>query len=182
MLPGCKQLSNKCAKCNCTCLCSSAYMSFCRQPQDSSLQSVASCADEIDRRPEVILAAHHVLCASACSSASALHAECGILRSSDFAGLAWEHEAPPAEASDVLRVHEWTYVRHLKSYCEQLLDDPAVVGELDPDTGLGRESFDVALVAAGAACQAVDRVVAGKVWAPGWSGSWDEAMSGWCHD
>ena len=118
-----------------------------------------------------------MLYAFVCYSASSLRADCGILRSSDFASLAWEHEAPPAEASDVLRVHEWTYVRHLKSYCEQLLDDPAVVGELDPDTGLGRESFDVALVAAGAACQAVDRVVAGKVRAQGLSGSWDEATS-----
>lgn len=45
--------------------------------------------------------------------------------------------------------------------CMSLADDPAVVGHLDPDTTLSHHSFQAALRAAAAVCQAVDAVVDG---------------------
>jgi acetoin utilization deacetylase AcuC-like enzyme len=40
-----------------------------------------------------------------------------------------------------------------------LPDNPAVIGHLDPDTALSHHSFQAALRAAAAVCQAVDAVV-----------------------
>jgi hypothetical protein len=42
-------------------------------------------------------------------------------------------------------------------------DTPASVSHLDPDTAISHHSFTAALTAAGACCQAVDDVMAGKV-------------------
>jgi acetoin utilization deacetylase AcuC-like enzyme len=42
-------------------------------------------------------------------------------------------------------------------------DMPAVLGQLDSDTAVCRDSFKAALAAAGACCAAVDDVLSGKV-------------------
>ena len=41
-------------------------------------------------------------------------AERGILRTSSFQDLRWDEGAHPAAVSDVLRVHEWSYVLAVK--------------------------------------------------------------------
>lgn len=65
--------------------------------------------------------------------------------------------------ADILRVHDWSYVRSLQHLCASLPDDPAVVGHLDGDTAISRGTFDAALVAVGGICNAVDQVVKGQV-------------------
>ena len=86
----------------------------------------------------------------------------GVLRGPPFSSLAW-HTAPRrASAPDVLRVHEWSYVRRLQAACAGIPDDPAAVGHLDGDTAVCAASFDAALVAAGAVCDAVDAVLDGR--------------------
>ena len=73
-------------------------------------------------------------------------------------GLASEFERPawqPATRERVGRVHSPDYLRHLESRAQ------AGGGYLDPDTPSSGQSFAVALKAAGAVCDAVDRVVRG---------------------
>lgn len=38
----------------------------------------------------------------------------GILLGQGFQGLQWQRHAAPSPLSDVLRVHEWNYVRRLQ--------------------------------------------------------------------
>jgi acetoin utilization deacetylase AcuC-like enzyme len=49
--------------------------------------------------------------------------------------------------ADVLRVHEWSYVRSTQYLCEELSDDE--LGHLDGDTVISRLSFEAAMYAAG---------------------------------
>ncbi len=88
-------------------------------------------------------------------------AELGILRSAEFADLEWETWPPHARITDILRVHEWSYVRTLQNTCGAL--EGQELGYLDGDTALSAGSFTAALAAAGAVIAAVDRVVKQQV-------------------
>ncbi|QDZ21400.1 putative histone deacetylase [Chloropicon primus] len=89
----------------------------------------------------------------------------GILTSSEFTAngaYLWEHNPPKAKMSDVLRVHEWHYIKHVKDVCEGLSEDGNDVdgiGSLDGDTQISRFTFDAAFVAAGASIMAVDKLM-----------------------
>jgi acetoin utilization deacetylase AcuC-like enzyme/ankyrin repeat protein len=90
----------------------------------------------------------------------------GILRTREFApssaaALDWDEAPHPAPLGDVLRVHDWAYVRGVQAACARLPDSPRAVGHLDGDTAVSRGSWPAALGAAGAACAAVDAVVGG---------------------
>ena len=89
----------------------------------------------------------------------------GALRSSELAkDILWEPEARAAALADVLRVHEWNYIRQIQSKCEGIARDAETsdgIDNLDGDTTLSRESFAAALHAAGSVCQAVDLVAKG---------------------
>lgn len=52
-------------------------------------------------------------------SITKLCAEEGILRSSEFAHLQWDERDRLAPLSDILRVHEWNYVRKIQVSCTQ---------------------------------------------------------------
>lgn len=87
----------------------------------------------------------------------------GALRTREMA-LEWNEDCRKACMGDVLRVHEWSYVRKLQHTTEQLASDPftsAGIGQLDGDTTLSSKSFDAALFAAGSVCQAVDQLMEG---------------------
>ncbi|GAB4814038.1 hypothetical protein N2152v2_001084 [Parachlorella kessleri] len=88
----------------------------------------------------------------------------GALRATEFEGsLRWD-EAPKAAAlSDVLRIHDWAYVRRIQALCDQIPDSPASVGHLDGDTAVSHHTFAAALAAAGAVCSAVDALVRREV-------------------
>ena len=87
----------------------------------------------------------------------------GILRAAGFAALEWEQGTRLAPIGDVLRVHEWSYVRSLQHLCSAIPDTPGAVGHLDGDTAISHGTFQAALAAAGGVCEAIDRVVQGKV-------------------
>ena len=91
----------------------------------------------------------------------------GALRSEDMSNsLIWIPECRAATISDVLRVHEWPYIRVLQSRVERLSNDPELVsgiGNLDGDTTVSRKTYEAALRAAGSLCQGVDMVLEGKV-------------------
>ena len=72
-------------------------------------------------------------------------------------------DVPSATMSDVLRCHDWAYVRGVASACAKLVDSPGSVGHLDADTAISHLSYLAALKAAGAVCEGVDQVMAGKV-------------------
>ena len=87
----------------------------------------------------------------------------GILRSREFNRLAWDERTQRAAMGDILRVHEWAYVRMLRDRCAALPRTQAAAGALDSDTAFSHGTFSAALAAAGAVCTAVDAVMAGKV-------------------
>lgn len=85
----------------------------------------------------------------------------GILRCSEFDGCKWEAEARRATMSDVLKIHEYTYIENIQRLCNLIPNNPHCIGHLDGDTGISRWSFEAALRAAGSVCDAVDRIMAG---------------------
>jgi acetoin utilization deacetylase AcuC-like enzyme/ankyrin repeat protein len=87
----------------------------------------------------------------------------GILRTCDFENaLRWDERPRRAPMGDILRVHNWAYVRKIQSICQGIEDDPSEVGHLDPDTAISHRTFSAALAAAGAVTHAVDEVVTGR--------------------
>ena len=88
----------------------------------------------------------------------------GILTATEFGQpeYLWENDPPKAKMSDVLRVHEWHYIRHVQEVCDTLsdhADDVDGIGSLDGDTQISRFTFDAAFVAAGASILGVDKVM-----------------------
>eukprot|EP00238_Polyblepharides_amylifera_P000660 CAMPEP_0196572032 /NCGR_PEP_ID=MMETSP1081-20130531/2154_1 /TAXON_ID=36882 /ORGANISM="Pyramimonas amylifera, Strain CCMP720" /LENGTH=829 /DNA_ID=CAMNT_0041889213 /DNA_START=35 /DNA_END=2524 /DNA_ORIENTATION=+ len=102
------------------------------------------------------------------------HPDRGILRSSllSDARTVWPSSVSPAAMVDVLRVHDYPYVKRLQEVCARLnrstptvfdQDVPIVnIGQLDSDTAICSASFQAALFAAGAAITAVNEVVSGR--------------------
>ena len=90
----------------------------------------------------------------------------GALWGSDLApSLSWVPQCRPAAMSDVLRVHEWPYVRRIQGFCDSIPSDPegeGGIGSLDGDTTLCHDSFTAALCAAGAVTHGVDMVCRGQ--------------------
>lgn len=100
----------------------------------------------------------------------------GCLRGSDLASrVQFIENCKPASMGDVLRVHEWGYVRRLQATCEQVqrlsggipadlaAEERCGITHLDGDTALSRESFRAAMYAAGSLCQGVDMVIKKEV-------------------
>lgn len=123
--------------------------------------------DDDDAPPENIKRLEVLLCDQA-----------GCLRSEDLPGskdLLWIEECRRAAISDVLRVHEWSYVSRIENVCSSIAPPLDGVSEedysnmrgaimhLDGDTALSRLSYSAALRAAGSVCQAVDLVLNGEV-------------------
>lgn len=92
----------------------------------------------------------------------------GTLRSADITNRTrLVTGAPPAAMSDVLRVHEYEYVRRVLSKVGEAAPQAGdVSGQgiklMDSDTAVSRHSWHAALRAAGAVCAAIDSVVAGE--------------------
>jgi acetoin utilization deacetylase AcuC-like enzyme len=86
-------------------------------------------------------------------NAHRLEAILKTLRESDVAGRLQSVKPGPAKREDLARCHHEELVDHVKAVCDR--------GEryLDADTGISRESYDVALLAAGGALGAVDEVM-----------------------
>jgi len=77
-----------------------------------------------------------------------LHPLRGVLRSQDLRShLFLQPSTRPAALADVLRVHEWSYVRRVQARCEQLQGSSLAL--LDGDTAVCGLSFQAALHAAG---------------------------------
>ena len=92
-----------------------------------------------------------------------LHPSAGALRAAEFASVLELDETTdtPAELGDVLRCHEWAYVRQLQTAIRGVPDAPGVVGSLDGDTAVAAGSWKAALAAAGAVTRGVDAVLRG---------------------
>jgi len=90
----------------------------------------------------------------------------GVLRRAAFKSCSWLTDAAAANMSQILRVHEYSYVRKLLRVCGTVQNTPEPgkhdIAHVDPDTAVSRGSFDAAAAAAGAAIAAVDAVAAGK--------------------
>eukprot|EP00594_Rhizosolenia_setigera_P016194 CAMPEP_0178956252 /NCGR_PEP_ID=MMETSP0789-20121207/10120_1 /TAXON_ID=3005 /ORGANISM="Rhizosolenia setigera, Strain CCMP 1694" /LENGTH=1159 /DNA_ID=CAMNT_0020638099 /DNA_START=71 /DNA_END=3550 /DNA_ORIENTATION=- len=90
-----------------------------------------------------------------------INEEVGILRSGEFQSCSWETQVRRAAMADVLRVHDYSYIERVSQFCASIPDHPSTVASLDPDTAVSRWSFEAALRAAGAVCDAVDKVMIG---------------------
>ncbi len=81
----------------------------------------------------------------------------------DSARFAWEEDPPACEMVDVLRVHDWAYLKRVRDACAQLpRDNPNVQATLDGDTTVSAGTWEGALRAAGAAVFATDAVLDGR--------------------
>lgn len=88
--------------------------------------------------------------------------EFGVLRAESFAPLLRVDQARPAPLVDVLRVHEYRYVRSLMERVGRL-DTPFQRIPIDSgDTKVTRQSWEAALHAAGCVLEAVDLIVSGQ--------------------
>jgi hypothetical protein len=90
----------------------------------------------------------------------------GVLRSTVFKDrLEFYPDAQPAPISDIVRVHEWSYIQRVEKVCSKLPDeveDEEHLGSLDGDTSISKGTYLAALSASGAVCEAVDLVINGK--------------------
>jgi len=86
----------------------------------------------------------------------------GSLRTTEFQDMSVDTEGVPCEMSDVLKVHEWSYVQRIQKACLSIPDNPSTVGHLDGDTAISHSTWRGALEAAGAVCRAVDKVMEGQ--------------------
>ena len=91
----------------------------------------------------------------------------GTLRGKDFKSLNVEYvsEVEPAAWVDVLRCHEYAYLKKVQRICDKLPDirmAPRAIGTIDGDTAVCSQSFNAALSAAGATIEAVERIVSGE--------------------
>ncbi len=90
----------------------------------------------------------------------------GILKTSNMKSqLNWVL-AKPAAIGDILRVHDWSYVRKVHHSCvmagkSQLKNEK--IDHLDGDTAISSLSFAAALHATGAACNGVDMILKEEV-------------------
>lgn len=100
----------------------------------------------------------------------------GCLRGSDLASrVKFVDNCKSATMGDVLRVHEWGYVRRVQATCEAVerlsegipadlaAEERSGITHLDGDTALSRETFRAAMHAAGSLCQGVDMVIKKEV-------------------
>lgn len=89
-----------------------------------------------------------------------LDEQTGTLRTTEFDEVTMDGAAPRCAIADVLRVHEYAYVKRIEDLCAGLEGD--TLGSLDPDTTVSAASFDAAMHAAGAVCEGVRRVCSGE--------------------
>ena len=78
------------------------------------------------------------------------------LKQSDFWDQLHHIEAKPATLDQIYYVHDRTHVDRVKLHCQRAIP-------LDYDTPVSRESFDVALLAAGGVLRAIDQIIEGNV-------------------
>ncbi len=84
----------------------------------------------------------------------------GTLRSKKLENDVEWGTATPAKISDVLKVHDWSYVQRIRNICERLPKEESLA-RLDGDTTISKESYNAAMLAAGSLCDAIDNVIKG---------------------
>ena len=76
-------------------------------------------------------------------------------------------EPTPAALSDIELAHDRMFVASLRGLSDQLIEDMLAGGpshaNVDPDTSINKHTWDAALMAAGAAIDATDAVIAGEL-------------------
>jgi acetoin utilization deacetylase AcuC-like enzyme len=89
------------------------------------------------------------------------------LQASGLGALLERREATPAALADLELAHGRMHLAALRGLSDQLRDDINAGGpahaQIDPDTSINVHSWDAILVAAGAAIDAVDAVMAGEM-------------------
>lgn len=73
------------------------------------------------------------------------------------------HEQGCCSEAVVYTMHELFSFGSMQQLCTALPDDPAAIGQLDPDTALSRTTWAAALAGVGACCHAIDCIMHKKV-------------------
>lgn len=85
----------------------------------------------------------------------------GALLTSDLSFATWKKATNPAHISDILRVHEYSYILNLKKAINKI-PELSFPQKFDIDTLITKESYNAALLAANCVIEAIDEVVQGK--------------------
>lgn len=136
---------------------------------NTSLSSTSSITSPIQKGTAII-------CPHSCflHNTGKCHQECitrlevlcglnGVLRRPEFHNVHWieGNDVPPAELSDILRVHDVDYIMHLQEKAnEARMKNESIY--LDADTIISPYSYESSVNASGAVCLAVDKVVSGE--------------------
>jgi acetoin utilization deacetylase AcuC-like enzyme/ankyrin repeat protein len=84
----------------------------------------------------------------------------GTLLADEFSELEWIKTVEKANISDILRVHEYSYISQIKTHINKL-NPESFPQKFDIDTVVSSESYACALIAANCAIKAVDAVLQG---------------------
>lgn len=84
----------------------------------------------------------------------------GSLKTNEFQNLRLVESAPLCPIADVVRVHEWAYIRKIMSIVDSLSSTSAMARLDKGDTNITAESWRAALKASGCVLQAMDLVCA----------------------
>ena len=89
----------------------------------------------------------------------------GVLHSREFRignKTQWDYDVPLADMADIVRVHDYRYVKKICEISQNAGLKEDGVMSLDSDTALSKFSYDAARRAAGATCKAIDHVISGR--------------------
>lgn len=67
-----------------------------------------------------------------------------------------------AKLADILRVHDYRYIKNVMQKCKMLQESEDVLAKYDRDSMLSADSWQAALLATGSLIEAVDRVMSGE--------------------
>jgi acetoin utilization deacetylase AcuC-like enzyme len=70
--------------------------------------------------------------------------------------------AEPAKLADVLKVHDYRYIKDVMKKCAALENHSSNLGKYDRDSVISSETWTAALMASGAVLEACDKVMAGE--------------------
>ena len=91
-----------------------------------------------------------------------IDSEKGVLRADEFCEAHLEEVSKPAMKADILKVHDFRYIKNVIDRVQLAEDHGEPLIKYDRDSMVSPDSWKAALLSSGAVVEAVDQVMAGK--------------------